>query len=446
MFSQLFFVLLALILINFTPEAHFTFWVESPNEALKWGILIYVLLLTLLYWQSKFVGRLSRERLQFLWWPIVNIELLLFLALYHLGLGAHRFFSQGSLSSYQSPFALVSLALYFCALGWADLWNTYFRFHHSFKKSLRTAFQQLLFYCPFCLPYIAMSFLLDGLEHFQFWQNETLPLDNSWIIFLFSLIFLGAVLLFLPALMILCWRCKSLDHPDLKQRLESMCASLNFRHAGLKIWSSMPHTFTAGILGIAAKFRFILFTPALLKRFKPEEIEAILIHEIGHSRHRHLLLYPFILLGMLISGTLLLIGIEFLIPSSLDAVSENHSDFSFVIGIFILYALLMGAYFRLIFGFYSRLFERQADLYIFETSLSPNYLIQAFDRLGVVTGHTHAHPSWHHFSLQERIHFIEQAMENRALIEHHHNLVKKWLYLYFSALVASCLLLYLLLN
>ncbi len=55
------------------------------------------------------------------------------------------------------------------------------------------------------------------------------------------------------------------------------------------------------------------------------------------------------------------------------------------------------------FSVLSRLFERQADLYIFESSFDPFYMIQALDRLGVVTGFTHSQPSWHHFSLQERI-------------------------------------------
>jgi STE24 endopeptidase len=249
-------------------------------------------------------------------------------------------------------------------------------------------------------------------------------------------------LIFLPALIIKCWRCKPLEQFDLKQRLEHLCTTLHFRYAGLKIWSIMPHSFTAGIIGVAPSFRYILFTPALLKRFQVEEIEAILIHEIGHSHYKHLLCYPFILLGMLVLGTLMLIGLENILLLTMGEPSTTSTYFLLIMALFVFYALLMGIYFRLIFGFFSRLFERQADLHIFSTPLSPVYLIQALDHLGVVTGYTHDHPSWHHFSLQERIRFLYQAMDNPKLITHHHRRVKKWLMIYFVALLTACVALY----
>ena len=441
MFSQLFFVLLALILINFTSETHLTFWIEDPKKALQWGLLSYALLLAILVWQSKIFQTLHK-RIQSLWGSLVNLEVLLFLGIYHFGLGAQRFFLQGTLASYQTPYTLVSLLLYFLALGWAHLWHSYFQLHCSLKKSFKNAYHQLLFYCPFCLPFIFISFILDGLQHLPAWQNDTLPLSQDLILFLLSLCLLGLTLIFLPALMIKCWRCKPLEQFDLKQRLEHLCTSLRFRHAGLKIWSIMPHSFTAGIIGVVPAFRYILFTPALLKRFQVEEIEAILIHEIGHNHYKHLLCYPFILLGMLVLGTLMLVGLENILLLTMGEPSSTSNYFLLLMTLFVFYALLMGVYFRLVFGFFSRLFERQADLHIFSTPLSPIYLIQALDHLGVVTGYTHDHPSWHHFSIQERIRFLYQAMDNPNLITRHHRRVKKWLMIYFVALLTTCVAFY----
>lgn len=443
MFSQLFFFLLALILINFIPEDSLTFWINNPSEAFGWGLLSYIILLAILYWQSKGLKWITnRHRIQSLWWPLVNLELLFFLGLYHFGIGAQRLFSEHLFASYQTPFILISLLLYLFALGWAHLWHAYFQFHHALKKSLRIAYQQLLFYFPFCIPFITMSILLDGLEHFLAWQNGSLPLSHDFILLLLSLTFLGLTFIFVPALMVICWRCRSLKRLDLKELLDNTCRSLHFRHAGFKIWSVMSDSFTAGIIGIVPAFRYILFTQPLLNQFKPEEINAILIHEIGHNRHRHLLLYPFILFGMLVTGTFLLIGLEYFLTLTVGPMTSETSYFTLIMGIFILYALLMGLYFRFVFGFFSRLFERQADLYIFESTLSPIFLIDALDRLGIVTGNTHSHPSWHHFSLQERIDFLTQAMKDPALISFHHCRVKKWLIFYFVSLLIICFVLY----
>lgn len=442
MFSQLFFILLALILINFTPETGLSFWVNEPHKAFLWGLLGYIILLILIYCQSKFLGPALKKRWQSFEWPLINVELLLFLALYHFGLGAHRLFLQSPLASYQTPFTLVSLLFYFFALGWAHLWNAHFHLHHHLKKSFQTACQQLLFYSPFCVPFVTISFLLDGLEHLPAWQSESLPLSHDLILFLFILSLLCLTLIFLPALMVVCWRCSPLHRSDLKERLEQICADLQFRHAGFKVWSVMSHSFTAGIIGIVPAFRYILFTPTLLNRFKLEEVEAILIHEIGHNHHRHLLCYPFIMLGMLVSGTLLLIGLDHFLSSTLEFIYSEHGYFALIMSIFILYALLMGLYFRIIFGFFSRLFERQADLFIFSSSLSPLFLIQTLDHLGIATGYTHSHPSWHHFSLQERINFLHQAIENPAIIALHHRRVKKWLIFYFFVLIVCSLALY----
>jgi STE24 endopeptidase len=322
------------------------------------------------------------------------------------------------------------------------LWYAYFQLHHSLKKAIQSAYRQLFFLFPFCLPFITISLLLDGLEHLPAWQQRTLPLSQEMLLLLFSLCLVILTLIFLPACIVICWRCHPLQQVDLKERLERLCASLHFRHAGLKIWSVMSHSFTAGIVGIVPAFRYILFTPPLLHRFRPEEIEAILVHEIGHNRYRHLLFYPFIMLGMLILGALALLGLEKSFDSAITSPAPGIGYFTLVMGLFLLYALLMGLYFRVVFGFFSRLFERQADLYIFETSLSPVYLVQALDRLGVVTGYTHTHPNWHHFSLQHRIRFLYRAMEDPLLIQRHHRRVKKWLIIYFLALLLGCLALY----
>lgn len=432
-YSQLFFVLLALILINFTPEKDVVFWVDMPFQALKWAILGYFGILALIYLQAKLLTLIRKDRFKTLWLFLLNLELLCYLSFYHFGLGAQRFFMQGILASFHTPFALISLMLYFFALGWGHLWQNHFHMHRSWSGTLKSSWQQVLFLFPTCFPFIIISFLLDILESFS-----TGPNQEAILLALFFCL-TACSLVFLPPFMVFCWGCRPLQRLDLQTQLEKRCSSLHFKHAGLKIWPIMQNAFTAGIIGVLPAFRYILFTPALLARLHKEEIEAILIHEIGHNRYKHLLFYPFILTGILILSALTLSLLENNLPV---AFLEKASDFTLILGLFGMYALLLGLYFRCIFGFFSRLFERQADLYIFESSFDPFYMIQALDRLGVVTGFTHSQPSWHHFSLQERIRFLYQAIEKPAIILHHHRRVKQWLLIYFSALCLGAMILY----
>lgn len=425
MFSQIFFLFLTLILMNFATEIPASYWIENPKEAFEWGLLCYALLLFFIGLQAT-IFRYIHRKIQSFWSGFINIEILFFLALFYFGLGGHRIFLENS--SYQTPLIFSSLILYFFALGWIQFSYSYFCNHMSIKKGFKSGYRHCLFYFPFTIPFIMATLFLDGWSHFFSEQSDTLLL-------LGGIAFIGLTFLFLPPLMMRCWGCRSLNPLDLNERLEKLCSSLQFRHAGLKTWSMLPHAFTAGIIGIIPFFRYILFTPPLVQRFQPEEVEAILIHEIGHNHHRHLLCYPLILLGMLMSGALLLMGLEdfffFVHPSS----SSDTVSFLLIITFFGCYAAAMGLYFRFIFGFFSRLFERQADLHIFSTSLSPLALVKALDRLGVVTGYTHDQPSWHHFSLQERIGFLYQAMDNPTLVTQHHRKVKLWLIIYLFALI-----------
>ena len=54
---------------------------------------------------------------------------------------------------------------------------------------------------------------------------------------------------------------------------------------------------TAGIMGILAKFRYILVTDALMDVLSLDELKAVLAHEMGHAKYRHLLFYILFFVG-----------------------------------------------------------------------------------------------------------------------------------------------------
>lgn len=277
--------------------------------------------------------------------------------------------------------------------------------------------------------------LFDRVDSWHLLKNFS-PFWRDVLTGIFDLSLLGLAMIFMPYLIVTCWRCRPLTDPQLLPRLERVCTDLNFKHGGMKIWTIMKHSCTAAIIGIVSPFRYVMFTEKLLRDFYPEEIEAILVHEIGHSRHKHLLYYPFILMGMLVTSTLI---IEWLLKMVFEKVEFSFVDGNlFLVSLisFICYGLFLGLYFRFVFGFFSRLFERQADLHIFEHS-SPVYMIQALDRIGTVSGGIHKQPNWHHFSIQERMDFLQSAIHNPKVIQKHHTKVKLCLWLYFIFLFAN---------
>jgi STE24 endopeptidase len=91
-------------------------------------------------------------------------------------------------------------------------------------------------------------------------------------------------------------------------------------------------------------------------------------------------------------------------------------------------------YFRFVFGHFSRLFERQADLHIFATNRPPQWMAEALDHIGRATGYSHNKPNWHHHSIQNRIDFIHQSIANPALVKQHHRLVRLNIICYFIIL------------
>lgn len=439
MFANLFFILLVLTLLNFVPNLRPMMWESTPQEGFERGLLLYGLLLVTLYLQARWWPQ-NNQRLRNSYSFFVQIELFIFLGIYHIGLGAQRLWMLGEWSSFNTPFTLIAMILYLGGLGWAHYWQSIFIFYHSAKQSWRQAANQLLFIIPFCLPFLIFNLVFDIVDQIPTWHHLmqlSSPLLQGTILIGISLALLTIVSGFMPPLLIKYWQCKPILNEDLMRHLEKVCERLHFKHAGIYTWTIMKHHFTAGIIGIFPFARYIMFTPPLLSHFQTEEIEAILVHEIGHNHYKHLLIYPFILMGMLLVGAagLLFLNQHLSFLVDLIPISEKSAEILLTALVFSFYALLLALYFRLIFGFFSRLFERQADLHIFKHALPPHFMIQALDRIGTVTGHSHNHPNWHHFSLQQRIQFLEAAIANPQLVEQHHGRVKKWLWIYFIVLI-----------
>lgn len=414
MFSQLLSILLVLIVIILAPgredlEIFTAIWPESPFQAFFWAMVGYGLLLGLFFLQSSLRLRSQRSFI------LVTGELLLFFLVYYFALGANRLWLYLPYFS-TTVDALFTLSLYFFGI----------TFTYALRKGFPAALKECRLLLPFPIPFLLLVCLLDFLSLFP-------TLFHPFLWTALTLLLMALLIVFIPAFLQKIWQCEDLEEGPLKHRLDALCTRARFQHGGFKIWTVMDQALTAAIVGVVPRFRYIMFTPRLLQEFPDTGLEAILAHEIGHNYRKHLWLYPLIFLGM---GVLLETYTQLITPLFLPALSNKEAA-ALVIPLlfFVPYVLIILFYFRIIFGYFSRLFERQADLHVFALNIPAEQLVDALDRIGIATGYTHDQPNWHHYSIRERMRFLTAANEDPGLILAHHRRVKIALLVYFLMLI-----------
>lgn len=410
MYTSILFLILFLLLISLAPTSQGILWEISAKDALIGTLYLYGLTLGLIILQTLLFSK--KKGLKPLLLIAVNVELLVFFIFAFFFLGSFRVIEFSP-----TLVLLLSLFLYFLALACFYL------------ASRQKVWSELSLIMPLALPFTLITVIFEGIQFFPTGKNF-LASDSLWatmVVLFITFGFLFLMMVFFPYFLQKIWSCKSLHNKELELRLEAICQRAGFRHAGLKVWMAQENVLTAAIIGIIPRYRYIMFTKRLLDEAPPEAIEAILAHEIGHSFHKHMWIYPFILFGMSV-----LLGWLTLLFEPLPDVL-----------LFFLYALLIALYFRYIFGYFSRLFERQADLFIFQLGLPAKNMIEALDFIGIAQGRSHARFSWHHFGIQQRMDFIAAADQNRSLIARHHQRVRTSVTIYFMILFVAFVLLFL---
>ena len=128
------------------------------------------------------------------------------------------------------------------------------------------------------------------------------------------------------------------------------------------------------------RFRKIILFDTLISQLSEVELEAVLAHEIGHYKKKHI---PKMLLGSAV-GLL----IAFFVIAQLADQSWFYGAFGFepgsIVPALLLFALLSGTvtfWFTPLFNLLSRKFEYQADAYAAQTMSEPNSLIGALRKL-----------------------------------------------------------------
>lgn len=234
---------------------------------------------------------------------------------------------------------------------------------------------------------------------------------------------------------------RPLPEGALRDRLEKTARRMRFRFSDFLVWDTRGLSANAMIAGVLPRPRYVLFTDQLLADLGPDEVEAVLGHEIGHVRAGHLGLYTAFLGLSLVA----LAGAGNWLQSLLGGSRIGEAIAQLGEWQTLPSVALFGVYVLFAFGFLSRRCEREADLYgcravscgcpdcnghveqpaslaIAGTVICPTGVatfINALERVAVANGICRDKPgwiaTWRHGSIARRVDFLERVRNDPGM-------------------------------
>ncbi|UCG14281.1 MAG: M48 family metalloprotease [Deltaproteobacteria bacterium] len=258
---------------------------------------------------------------------------------------------------------------------------------------------------------------------------------------LFFAVLLVIFMVFAPPLVMRLWGCRPLPPGDKRTFIEKFCREQSFSTREILLWPGFgAGSLTAGVMGLHRRCRYLLVTEGLLNILDEDELRAVLAHELGHVKEKHLFFYLLFLLGYLVLAyPLSVLSFLLVLASDLPVTLTNRTDAQFLTVISTLSTLplllLLIFYFRFLFGFFIRNFERQADLHVFRVMPKPSPLISALEKVALYSGNIRDVPSWHHFSIKQRVDYLTAAASEPSLLRFHRRKLNTALAVYMVGLV-----------
>jgi STE24 endopeptidase len=200
----------------------------------------------------------------------------------------------------------------------------------------------------------------------------------SWAMFMGLFVILAQVapLILFPIF----YKFEPLENEDLKQRLVRLSESAGTKVRGIYKWhlSEKSRKANAALTGLGATRRIIL-ADTLLDHYSPEEIEAVLAHELGHHVHKHILKSIFVQAAITLFGFW---AANYVLHLSIEqwAMFDTLSDFS-NLPLLVLVSTMLSIILMPAMNAYSRFNERQADRYAFKAIRSVQPFISSMNKL-----------------------------------------------------------------
>lgn len=175
------------------------------------------------------------------------------------------------------------------------------------------------------------------------------------------------------------YKFEPLEDEELRRRLVILSERAGTRVRGVYRWrlSEKSKKANAALTGLGSTRRIIL-ADTLLDNYTPDEIEAVLAHELGHQVHRH------ILKSILVQAAITFVGFwaaNWTLHYAVDHhMFEELSDFA-NLPLLALVSVALSFLLMPALNAYSRFNERQADRYAFESITSVEPFVSSMNKL-----------------------------------------------------------------
>jgi STE24 endopeptidase len=200
----------------------------------------------------------------------------------------------------------------------------------------------------------------------------------AWAVFLGMFVLLAqlAPVILFPIF----YKFEPLDNDELKARLVALSERAGTRVRGVYKWklSEKSKKANAALTGLGNTRRIIL-ADTLLDHYTPDEIEAVLAHELGHHVHKH------ILKSIAVQAGITLVGFwaaNWVLHYAMERAHmfEGLHDFA-NLPLLVLVSTVLSFLLLPALNAYSRYNERQADRYAFRSIRSVEPFISSMDKL-----------------------------------------------------------------
>ncbi len=293
---------------------------------------------------------------------------------------------------------------------------------------------------PILFPWLLLTLSFDLLA-FTPWGGPESFLNNPIGLFVFFTVFLIILMVFLPELVRYWWGCRPFASSERIRDLKEFLQEKGLRYRDILSWPIFEgRLMTAAIMGIVPRYRYILITDKLMGILSQEELKAVAAHEMGHAKYRHLLYYILFILGyMVVSFGLFDIFVyffaaqPFILELAERAEGNSGSLFQLLVSLPILLSIFL--YFRYVIGFFMRNFERQADLHSALTMETPRPVISSLEKIALLSGKSRELPSWHHFSIKERVDYLWRFFSEPGLARRHNRFLRINFVLYLICII-----------
>jgi len=443
----IYFIIVLLIYITYQPPEKTNF---GPFETLFLFLCLIFIFVSFTRLQfHKLEKQISKNNFSFLVYKFdaimtrQSIAAILLFGINIYGLNLPSFFINLPVFSTIPTFlALIFLGIFifYLSIIWVFAHKPYRLLYKTDDSRQSYVWSNITFSIPVLLPWLFLSGILDFINSLPFELPKQLLATTEGQVIYF-LIFLFAIAIIGPAIIQKFWRCKPLEKGDDRSRIEFLCKKADLKYANILYWPAFgSRMITAGVMGLIKKYRYILVTGPLLSFLEPDEIDAVIAHEIGHIKRKHLIFYLVFFTGyMLLSYATYDLIIYLIIFSEpvlklitgmgLSRTTTISTMFSIAeICIFLIY-------FRYVFGYFMRNFERQADCYVYTLFDSAKPLISTFEKITATSGQSPDRPNWHHFSIRERIDYLNKCETDKNYISRHDRKIQKSIAVYFAAIV-----------